>query len=710
MKFKLSLVFYSIASCFSFSNYALANDTIDSAQASDNVDEVIVVTASRVAKPLSQIPNTITVIDTEELQQQLSIQHDISTVLGNLVPSFSPSRQKMTGAGESMRGRSPLYLIDGVPQSNPLRDGGRDGHTIDPFLLERIEVLHGANAIHGLGAAGGIINLITRKPAQEFEQKIKVDTQFQTEDLAESASLGLSYSLANRWRNADVLAAFSLRDSGMAYDANGEVIGVDNTQGDTMDSSTFDGFVKAGYEWQDSRFELMVNQYQIAGNNNWISVAGDVDADIPSTAVEGDIVGDPAKNKVTTSSISYSKQDFFGQSLSIKAFQQDFEATYGAQVTPIATFQDAIYGADLIDQSQNNSEKMGMKVTFVKDNLMQLPINLVYGFDLLQDQTWQALVQTGRTWVPETKYVNYAPYAQVEYSGIEALNITAGVRHEIAQLDVDDFTTLASYGSQFVEGGSPEFSQTLVNLGGTYKLNDSWRVFANYAEAFSMPDVGRVLRGINTPNLSVESFLDLKPILTENTEIGVEYRGNEIQSQFTYYTSESDFGQRLQRDDDGIYSVKREMTEVDGVEFRVNWAVSLTDSLGLRYASTEGRYDSDQNGTVDSDLGGSNISPDRINISWDKDWTDELSTRLQVNHLFDRQQHNSDDEVVNEFEGYNTMDFSANIAAFSGQITLAVQNLTNTDYYTYYSQSNPNDLRNFKGIGRSFSAAYQLNF
>ena len=89
--------------------------------------EVMIVTSSRVEKPLSTIPNTVTVIGQVELEQQLSVQHDLSTVLGNLIPGFSPSRQKMTSAGETLRGRKPLYMIDGVPQSNPLRDGGRDG-------------------------------------------------------------------------------------------------------------------------------------------------------------------------------------------------------------------------------------------------------------------------------------------------------------------------------------------------------------------------------------------------------------------------------------------------------------------------------------------------------------------------------------------------------------------------------------------------------
>jgi iron complex outermembrane receptor protein len=38
-------------------------------------------------------------------------------------PSFSPTRQKLSGAGETLRGRSPLYAINGIPQSTPLRDG-----------------------------------------------------------------------------------------------------------------------------------------------------------------------------------------------------------------------------------------------------------------------------------------------------------------------------------------------------------------------------------------------------------------------------------------------------------------------------------------------------------------------------------------------------------------------------------------------------------
>ncbi|MDY0070046.1 MAG: TonB-dependent receptor [Porticoccaceae bacterium] len=676
----------------------------------ERIAEEVVVTANRVEKPLSTIPNTVTVINQAALQQQLAINNDLSTVLGNLVPSFSPSRQKMTNAGESLRGRKPLYMIDGVPQSNPLRNGGRDGHTIDPAMLERVEVLHGANAIHGLGASGGIINLITRKPAQQLEQRIRLDSTVQTEDLGESADYGITYSLSNRFGDADLLASLSFRESGIAYDANGDVIGADNTQGDTMDSQTLNGFLKAGYDFGDQRIELMANRYDIEGNNAWISVPGDVSAGIPSGAEKGELPGEGARNKVTTLSLNYTHGAFLGHSLRVQAFSQDFAATYGAEATPLATFQDPAYGPDLLDQSQNNSEKLGMKITLAREGIAGLPLGLVYGVDLFEDETWQALIQTGRTWVPKSSYENYAPFVQAEFTGIDNLTVTGGLRHEESQLVVDDFTTLASAGSRFVEGGKPEFSETLHNLGGTYQVSEAWRLFANYSEAFSMPDVGRVLRGINVPGQRVETFLDLTPILTENTEYGIEFDNGTVNAQLSYYGSNSDFGQRLQRGGDGIYTVKREKTEVDGIEFRASWAISDRDLIGLRYAETDGRYDANGDNRVDSDLDGANIAPDRVNLSWDRHWSDRVATRLQVNRLADREFDNAAGVTTAEFDGYTTVDLSADIAALGGQFSLGVQNLTNEDYFTYYSQTSPNDLRNFTGMGRSFSLGYQRAF
>ncbi|MEX0964112.1 MAG: TonB-dependent receptor [Pseudohongiellaceae bacterium] len=234
---------------------------------------------------------------------------------------------------------------------------------------------------------------------------------------------------------------------------------------------------------------------------------------------------------------------------------------------------------------------------------------------------------------------------------------------------------------------------TLVNIGSTYNVTPDLRVFGNYSESFSMPDVGRVLRGINQPNLTVESFLDLKPILTENAELGLEIDRQNFNAQLSYYRSESDFGQRLQANADGIFSVEREKTEVDGFEFRAEWLASESDSIALRYARTEGEYDSNADGRVDTDLAGQNIAPNRINLSWDRTWTQRLSSRLQVNRLLDRKFDNASGVQTAEFSGYTNVDASANLALATGILSLNVQNLSNEDYITYYSQTTPSNGR-----------------
>lgn len=698
----------SAAACAALA-VAFACDVSVAATADGGLEEVMV-TANRIEKPLSTIPNTVTVINQAELDQQLAIHNDISTVLGNLIPSFAPSRQKMTNAGESLRGRKPLYMIDGVPQSSPLREGGRDGHIIDNAVIARVEVLHGANAIHGLGASGGIINLITRKPSDKLEQSVRLDSTFQSEDLGESADYGVNYSISSGFGNADVLASLTLREAGISYDANGDVIGADNTQGDTMDAQTLNAFLKTGYDWDDQRIELTFNRYDIESNHDWISIPGDVDAGIPTSAVKGSIPGEGARNKVTNISLAYTNEVWLGQSLRAQVFSQDLESTYGGEIEPLATFQDPLLGPNLLDQSQNNSEKVGVKVTLAKNDIAGLPLGLVYGLDVLVDETWQALIRTNRIWVPKSRYENYAPFLQAEFTGIDRLTATAGIRHERAKLEVDDFTTIASARRQFVRGGEPDFTETLYNVGATYRLTDSWRVFANYAEAFSMPDVGRVLRAINIPDQSVESFLDLEPVLTENVELGLEFKNSFFDAQLAYFQSDSDLGQRLQRGSDGIYTVRREKTTIDGIEFRTSWRATEADSFGLRYAQTDGRFDSDDDGRVDSDLGGANIGPDRANVSWDRHWSDIASSRLQVNYLFDRDFEDSDGVEVAEFDGYTTVDLSGDLAVLGGVFTAAVQNLTNEDYFTYYSQTSPLDARYFKGLGRTFRIGYRRSF
>ena len=123
--------------------------------------DAIVVTGTRTRLPVTALPLTVDVVGGKELTDQVAVSGSVIDAISAKLPAFSPTREKLSGAGESLRGRSPLFAINGVPQSTPIRDGSRDGYTIDPFFIDRVEVIYGSNALQGIGATGGVVNQVT---------------------------------------------------------------------------------------------------------------------------------------------------------------------------------------------------------------------------------------------------------------------------------------------------------------------------------------------------------------------------------------------------------------------------------------------------------------------------------------------------------------------------------------------------------------------
>ncbi|WP_275575555.1 TonB-dependent receptor plug domain-containing protein, partial [Stenotrophomonas maltophilia] len=77
-----------------------------------------------------------------------------------MIPGLDIGSQGRTNNGQNLRGRSVLVMIDGV-SLNSSRGISRQFDSIDPFNIERIEVMSGASAVYGGGATGGIINIVT---------------------------------------------------------------------------------------------------------------------------------------------------------------------------------------------------------------------------------------------------------------------------------------------------------------------------------------------------------------------------------------------------------------------------------------------------------------------------------------------------------------------------------------------------------------------
>ncbi len=716
MKFAPSLVALSVLSGLS-SQVSIAKDA---------EMETLVITSSRMEKPLSAIPNTVTVIDQAQLQQQLAATRDLSTIIGNLAPSFSPSRQKMTNTGETLRGRQPLIMIDGVPQSNPLRNGGRAGQTIDPMMIERIEIIHGANAMHGLGAQGGIINYITKKPSGNNENRVSFDVSAPTSFAADSLSFGASYAFSGAIGAVDMLGSASYHSNGVYYDANDDVIGVDTTQGESMDSQSKDFFLKFGYNFGESRLEFMVNHFNMDNNGDWMPVKGSFANNIATSAVKQRQPWQAANNEVTTSSLSYKHHNLAGQQLELQLFNQNFQGVYGGGC--FASFYDPAFDSTagvttcdtgsngenyFYDQSRNKSNKWGLKASLIANNIADSGVDLAYGVDLFRDTTEQDLVQTDRSWVPETRYDNIAPYAQLSFSPLTQLTISGGLRYEYAKLIVDDYQTLWASGDKQIAGGKPDFNQSLFNIGLSYNFTPSLRLYTSYNQGFGMADIGRILRdGASFPDTgaSIETSLTLEPVVTDNYELGLDYQHALLSAKIALYRSEAKLGARLAMNADGFYNVKREKSVIEGIEASVTGYLTDSDDLGVTLALQQGEYDSNEDGHIDTDLDGANIAPNRLNLFWEHRYSTDTSSRIQANYFMNRDFESASGDQYAEFDGYVTVDASFNMPLYQGNLTLGIQNLLNRDYFGYYAQTVPNDNRYFKGMGRTFSVGFSLPF
>ncbi|WP_333999161.1 TonB-dependent receptor plug domain-containing protein [Sphingomonas aurantiaca] len=213
-------------------------------QAGDRADDArrrdVVVTAARTNLPASALPLTVDVIDRETLSRQVAVSGSVVDAISALLPAFSPTREKITGFGETLRGRSPLYAINGIPQSTPIRDGARDGYTIDPFFIDRVEVIYGSNALQGIGATGGVVNQVTASAPKQNGWSGRTLLQGNSGDDFAGASLGGKIAGLVNMRSGrfDATGGVAFERRGVFVDGRGRRIGLDGNQSEIQDTDS----------------------------------------------------------------------------------------------------------------------------------------------------------------------------------------------------------------------------------------------------------------------------------------------------------------------------------------------------------------------------------------------------------------------------------------------------------------------------------------
>jgi iron complex outermembrane receptor protein len=550
------------------------------------------------------------------------------------------------------------------------------------------------------------------------------------------------------WRGGDVDAtvgaAFEKR--GVFRDGDGRRIGVDGTQGEIQDSRSFSLFGRLGWRiGETTRIELLANHFGLEVDGDYVLVAGNRAAGITTSAVKGDPLGDPPSNNVDTLSLTLTEDDLFGGNLTAQAFYNKSEDVFGGPVPrPNDTFQDPSIAPNgsLFDQSANESRKIGAKFTYEREIVSNLTGTL--GFDALNDRTEQSLIQTGRTWVPPSTYVSLAPFAQLNLALLDQkLRLAGGLRWQNDKLKVDDFHTLASttlttagsFGGVDVAGGSPSFKELLLNGGAVVEPVKGVRAYASYAEGYTIADVGRILRAVGEPGKDVDTLFDLKPVVSNNRELGIELNRGPFEASAAYFWSTSKDGSLLVLQN-GVFNVQRQLIEIEGLELNGTWHTPLTGlDLMAGYAHLKGRTDGTPNDGIDKvnmDLDGANISPDRVNFAANYS-AGPFSARIQAQFYLEREfdlvavepgtPAQQAIEREHDFDGYAPVDAYARYRTPFGDISLAVHNLLDKQYITYNSDTTratvgpgplfavtgDNNLY-FAGRGRSFTLGISREF
>lgn len=695
--------------------FGFAQEKTETQEKVNELDD-IVITASRKKESIKEVVSSITIVGEKKIQNQTLVNSNISNILQYTVPSLATASNQTSNYGQTLRGRPFLVMIDGIPQSTPLRNGGRDLQVIDPSSIERVEVIKGATSIYGNGADGGILNYITKK--NHSDEKISGSVQLglitQPKTFAESFGYRTSLSLTGKVKKFDYVLGFTQERTGVAKDANSVNISPFYS---LSNLNVYNGMLKIGYSLSEKqRLEFSYIGYaskSFLDQDVKIGKWGEIPTiGVPVEGRLGTPEGTPRNHNFK---LSYTNSDIWrNTALNVNVYSQDFRTVYS-------------YDKDqFLNGGQSNvvSQKKGLRINFDSRLFANdtYKADLIYGLDLLNDATVQKL-EDGRFWTPQMKMLNTAPFALIKFDAWGKFTLKAGARYENINVEADDFNTLPVLNAKtntytksiFVQGGDLEYNALVGNIGLRYNLMPEVNVFTSYSQSFSINEIGRILR---TSTESVISELPTDPIIVNNYEMGVAGTVNKwINYEITTFSSNSELGATSIQLPDGSFAMQRAPEMIWGYEAVVGFKPLDCLSFGGAYAWIEGKVDNDNNGTNEKYINGSRIMSPKLTTYIQVNPLKNLSVELSTLHNFARDRfdpvpatgkYNFNEGPVKEYTVFNLS--SSYLVSKSFKLGLGVENLFNKDYSPNIAWWQARDKDFVNAPGRRATLQMQYNF
>ena len=679
--------------------------------------EEVVITANRIEEKKTDAVANVTVIDQKKLQEFIKIAPDMSHLIGMIEPAMALSSNTTNNRYQSLRGRALLVLIDGIPQSTPLRSTDRDIRSIDPAAVERIEIVKGSTSIYGNGAIGGIMNIVTKKAPKgvAFSGHTSIGASGR-DSFKENRGFGYRFNqqFSGHYKGFSYLLDGALTQTGSAVDGVGEYISPRYGLGDVR---TYNGLIKLGYQFDDdNKVEAMYNYYQSLQHTPLVASGGKY-LQRPRIGVYGSkpaVAKDEGMPYNHNAYVKFNSNNIFKNTdLELSAFTQHQYAVFDYRKHNASNPR----WESTSGQATVRAEKYGIRTQLTSKILFSEDIftQVLYGLDALIDKTSQPLVD-GRYWMPELTAYNSAPFLQTKTTFYRHYVLKAGLRYDKIDVSVPSFEVLRLRNTDrriYVTGGELKYSNLAPNVGLAYNEFKYFQPFVSYSQGFSIYDLGRTLRAAKDGvqiGQDILSRINTEPVTTDNYEVGAYSQLTKyVHLSGSYFYTYAKLGSDL-KGVHGFWVVDRSPQKVYG--FEVNADIYPTDwlTLGGSFISFEGKKKSTEGGPWDEYMSGTSIPAAKATAYVRV--TPTAKSYLQVNYLHtgsrDRFSPDPVTGIYKEGQGVvSPIDLFSLSAGYTFNknlsLGLGIENLADKVYYTPASMLVARDAEYAHGNGRYFN-------
>ena len=548
-------------------------DEVQPATGADSATEFdrITVTATRTETALSDVPNTVDVIDREDMDKRIVrdlqdlFRYEPGISVGSSFGRFGIGDIRIRGLG----GNRVRIQTDGIPVSDAFSIGSfsdANRNFVDLDTLKRVEVVRGpTSSLYGSDALGGTVSFITKDPSDYLgEDKnsyfgFKLGYESDWDGLFGGATAAFG---GDRWSG---LVAVS-HSQGKETENQGEVggVGAARTQPNPQSRDARSLLTKLVYTVDDTqRFTLVVEGNDAAADTNLLTSQG---VQALTGANNLSVTADDHQTRARVAFVHEmdALNAGFADSLDWQVYRQDSETTQETtevRSLPASQFSPAM--RDRRDRSFNFDQRLyGLQANFRKSFDGGVRHDLSYGIDLSRTETRQkrdglrTFLDTGVTTpvmlpdvfplrdFPISRTTNAAVYVQDEMSFAD------GAFRLIPALRVDHYKLEPEVDTIFAEDNPgvevSELTETSVSpkLGAVWHMTGDWSLFGGYARGFRAPPYSDVNIGFTNVMFGYTAIAnpDLKPETSDGLELGLRFSNKAVYASLAgYYNQYDDF-------------------------------------------------------------------------------------------------------------------------------------------------------------------------